>query len=331
MKILFIRFSSIGDIVLTTPVIRCVKQQVKGAEVHFLLKKSYEPVLENNPFIDKKHFYQDDIGKIISELKKEHFDVVIDLQKNFRSFRIKLALGVKHYSFNKLNIHKWLLVNFKINILPEKHIVDRYMETIKSLNVVNDGNGLDYFITKKDEEVLNDLPVSHKNNYIAWVIGARHNTKMLPIEKMISIGAKINTPIVLLGGPEDFLKAEILANENPIKFFNACGKYSLNQSAALVKNAKKVITHDTGLMHIAAAFKKDIISVWGNTIPGFGMYPYFGTNAKRQTSNEIFGSSTILEVNNLSCRPCSKIGFEKCPKGHFKCMKEIDEVVFNDL
>ena len=331
MKILFIRFSSIGDIVLTTPVIRCVKQQLKDAEVHFLLKKSYEPVLENNPFIDKKHFYQDDLGKIISELKKERFDVVIDLQKNFRSFRIKLALGVKHYSFNKLNIHKWLLVNFKINILPDKHIVDRYMETIKSLNVVNDGHGLDYFITKKDEDLLIDLPSTHKDGYIAWVIGARHNTKMLPIEKMISIGAKINSPIILLGGPEDFRKGEMLANENPIKIFNTCGKYSLNQSAALVKNSKKVITHDTGLMHIAAAFQKDIISVWGNTIPEFGMYPYYGNSTKRQTPNAKLATSTILEVNHLPCRPCSKIGFEKCPRGHFKCMKNIDENIFNKI
>ncbi len=331
MKILIIRFSSIGDIVLTTPVIRCVKQQVKGAEVHFLLKKSFDAVLENNPFVDKKHFYEDDLKKIISDLKKEKFDVVIDLQKNFRSFRIKNALGVKHFTFDKLNLQKWLLVNFKINFLPDNHIVDRYLEAVKTLGVINDGAGLDYFITKKDESVLNDLPLSHKSGYLAWVIGAKHNTKMLPIEKMISIGSKINSPIVLLGGIEDRKRGEMLAKQDETKFFNACGKYSLNQSAAFVKNSKRVISNDTGLMHVASAFKKEIISIWGNTIPEFGMYPYFGGDAKSQKSKIKNDLSVILEVKNLNCRPCTKIGFEKCPKGHFKCMKEISEDVFSKM
>lgn len=331
MKILIIRFSSIGDIVLTTPVIRCIKQQVKDAEVHFLLKKSFEPVLENNPFIDKKHLYEDDLRKIISDLKKERFDVVIDLQKNFRSFKIKSALGVKQFTFDKLNLQKWLLVNFKINFLPDKHIVDRYLEAVKTFGVINDGAGLDYFITKKDEEILDDLPSSHKDGYLAWVIGAKHNTKMLPIEKMISIGSKINSPIVLLGGIEDRERGDMLTKQDETKFFNACGKYSLNQSAALVKNSKRVISNDTGLMHIAAAFKKDIVSIWGNTIPEFGMYPYYGGDKISQKSKVKNDLSVVLEVKNLSCRPCTKIGFVSCPKGHFKCMNNIDEGIFNKM
>jgi len=338
MKILVIRFSSIGDIVLTTPVIRCIKKQLPGVELHFLLKKSYEPVLKHNPYIDKRHFYDDNLSLTIAELKKERFDVVIDLQKNFRSLKIKLALGVKSFSFDKLNIEKWLLVNFKINRLPKIHIVDRYMEAVKSLGVVNDGGGLDYFISTDDETVISELPASHRNGYIGWVIGARHNTKMLPIEKMISIGQKIKSPVVLLGGKEDFERGEQLAHIDKNRFYNACGKFSLNQSAALVKHAKKIITHDTGLMHIAAAYDKEIISVWGNTVPEFGMFPYQVKGQRLKVKNEIGGQksearneSLILEVSGLSCRPCSKIGFEKCPKGHFKCMRDIDEEVFGDL
>ena len=328
MKLLFIRFSSIGDIVLTTPVIRCVKQQLKNVEVHFLMKKSYADVLENNPYIDKKIYFEENESLIIEQLKKEKYDVVIDLQKNFRSLRIKKALGVKSFSFDKLNIQKWILVNFKINFLPKLHIVDRYMQAVKSLGVVNDGNGLDYFISPDDEAVINQIPSSHKNGYVAWVIGARHFTKRLPIEKMISISQKIKSPIVLLGGIEDVETGNILSNENPSKIFNACGKFSLNQSAALVKLSERVITHDTGLMHIAAAFNKEIISIWGNTVPEFGMYPYFGESQKSKVESQRL---KILEVKNLSCRPCSKIGFEKCPRGHFKCMREINEDVFNNL
>ena len=279
MKLLIIRFSSIGDIVLTTPVIRCIKQQIPNVEVHFLLKKIYSPVLQHNPYIDKI-IYNDDFHLTISELKKEHYDVVIDLQKNFRSLRIKQSLGIKSHTFDKLNIKKWLLVNFKINVLPKIHIVDRYLKAVRSFGVVNDGSGLDYFISQEDEYILKELPGTHQRGFLAWVIGARHNTKMLPLNKMISIGRKINSPVVLLGGPEDFQRGELLSNEDKDKFFNACGKFSLNQSAALLKNSKKVITHDTGLMHIAAAFNKDIISVWGNTVPEFGMFPYYGKEVR---------------------------------------------------
>lgn len=331
MKILFIRFSSIGDIVLTTPVIRCVKKQLHDAEVHFLLKKSFTPVLENNPYIDKYFYYEDNITALVETLKEENYDLIIDLQKNFRSFRIKQLLGVKSFSFDKLNIKKWLLVNLKINLLPPVHIVDRYMKSVSSLGVVNDGNGLDYFITQADEAVSNSIPESHRNGYIAWVIGARHFTKRLPFDKMISISKKINSPIILLGDKADHAIGEELSKEDRSKIFNACGLFSLNQSAALVKHAKKVITHDTGLMHIAAAFKKEIISIWGNTVPEFGMYPYFGGVVQSaKDKGQSFGS-VILEVKNLSCRPCSKIGFEKCPKGHFRCMREIDESIFKDF
>lgn len=289
---------------------------MKNAELHFLLKKNFASVLENNPYIDKKFYFDDDLSRTIDELKKENYDCVIDLQKNFRSARIKSALGVKNYTFDKLNFKKWILVNFKINLLPDVHIVDRYMLAAGPLGVKNDGAGLDYFLSADDEGVIDELPESHRTNYVALVIGAKHFTKKLPVEKLISVAGKINSSIILLGGPEDFEAGEKISSADPLKIFNACGKFPLNKSAAIIKNARKVITHDTGLMHIAAAFKKNIISVWGNTVPAFGMYPYFG-NQK--------GNSLILEVNGLSCRPCSKIGFERCPRGHFRCMKDIDE------
>jgi ADP-heptose:LPS heptosyltransferase len=317
MKILFLRFSSIGDIVLTTPVIRAVKQQL-NAEIHFVAKKSFADVIKNNPYIDKKYYFEKKPDEILAELKGESYDYVIDLQKNRKSFLLKKNLGGKSFTFDKLNFRKWLVVNFKLDVLPHIHIVDRYMKAVEPLGVKNDNDGLDYFITPEDEKAISTLPFSSQQ-YIGWVIGAKHNTKRLPPEKLISIARKINSPVVLLGGKEDFARGEILVKEVGGNIFNACGKFSLNESAAIVKHAKKIITHDTGLMHIAAAFRKEIISVWGNTIPEFGMYPYFG--AEKDTS-------VILEVKNLSCRPCSKIGFEKCPRGHFKCMREIDEGIF---
>lgn len=318
-KFLIIRFSSIGDIVLTSPVVRCLKQQMPDAEVHFLTKKSFASVIEHNPFIDKKIYLDGELSALIPELKEEKYDYIIDLHHNLRTLNLKRKLGVKSFSFNKLNFEKWLLVNFKINRMPDVHIVDRYMETVKSLGVVNDGKGLDYFVGTQIESPIEKLPKGFQNGYIAFVIGAKHNTKKLPAEKIISICKKINQPVVLLGGKEDFEEGEKINSQLAIdnkQVFNACGKFSLNESALLVKQAGKVITHDTGLMHIAAAFKKEIISVWGNTVPEFGMYPYYG---------DFSVSNLQSRVSNLPCRPCSKIGFDKCPKGHFKCMMDQDE------
>ena len=316
MKFLIIRFSSIGDIVLTTPVVRCLKQQVENAEVHFLTKATYRTIVENNPHIDKVHVLDNDFDSLIEKLRAENYDHIIDLHHNLRTLKVKKALKiVPSVSFNKLNVQKWLLTGLKINVLPNIHIVDRYMETVKKFALRNDGKGLDYFIPKSDIVPDGDIPASQSLGYVAIVIGAAHNTKKLPLKKLQELCNTIDHPIILLGGAEDMILGSKIAAIDPIKIYNSCGKFNINESADLVRRAKLIITHDTGLMHIAAAFKKSVISVWGNTVPRFGMAPYYG-NA--------MVAHDIAEVKGLWCRPCSKIGFAKCPLGHFKCMNKQD-------
>jgi ADP-heptose:LPS heptosyltransferase len=316
-KILIIRFSSIGDIVLTTPVIRCLRKKYPDAEIHFLTKRSFRNIVAHNPYINKIHTLGDSFELMLHELLIEEYDYIIDLHHNLRTLRIKRFLkNVKSFSFNKLNVEKFILTNFKINTLPKKHIVDRNLETVASLGVVNDGMGLDYFIPKMDEIKKDDIPTSHMHGYIAVVIGAALATKKLPLHKLKELCAAIDHPIILLGGKEDYEDGKAIAKVDDIKIYNACGKFNLNESADLVKGSKLVISHDTGLMHIAAALQKPVISVWGNTVPAFGMYPYYGSRSNRQYD--------VVEINKLWCRPCSKIGYKKCPRGHFKCMEKID-------
>ena len=314
MKFLIIRFSSIGDIVLTTPVVRCLKKQLPDSEIHFLTKQAFGTIVESNPYIDKVHLLAHSWETVVHELKQENYDYIIDLHHNLRTLRLKKDLGIRSFPFNKLNVQKWIYTNFKWNLMPDLHIVDRYLKTVESFGIKNDGAGLDYFIPAEDEIKQKDIPASHHAGYIGLVIGAAHNTKKLPLEKLKELCTKIDHPIILLGGKEDNENAKQIASVDPIRIYNACGKFKLNESADLVRKSKLIITHDTGLMHIAAAFKKKIISVWGNTVPDFGMYPYYG-NAQVQ----IFQ----FEINGLRCRPCSKIGYAKCPRGHFKCMKQI--------
>ncbi len=316
-KYLIIRFSSIGDIVLTTPVIRCLKKQT-GAEVHFLTKKSFKSILEYNPYVDKVYAIQSKVGEVIGELKKEKYDAVIDLHGNIRTKQVKFRLSAKAYTFDKINFKKWQMVYLKKNNLPETHIVDRYLKTVEPLGVENDGKGLDYFLPPEEDYIQKMIKfkfpkMDFEKPYVVFAIGAAHQTKM-PTRKMIeTIANSSSEKIVFVGGPNEKTLGDFIAVNQP-NMLNTAGSTTFHESAFLIKKSKKVITPDTGMMHIAAAFQKEIVSLWGNTIPEFGMYPYLNDSKQNK----------MFEVKGLSCRPCSKIGFEKCPKGHFKCMNNLD-------
>lgn len=315
MKILVIRFSSIGDIVLTSPVVRVLKLQL-GAEVHFLCRKSFRAVVEHNPYIDCVHTIEKRVQEILPELRREHFDYIIDLHGNLRSWLVKQALwSVPARTFDKLNYKKWLLTTFKINLMPAVHIVDRYLATVAVLGLTPDGKGLDYFVGVQDVVDPASLsPLLAGDKFTAVVVGAAHATKRLPEDRLVALCTRLQGAVVLLGGPSDEAVGERIAAAVGSRVVNACGKLRLNQSADLLRQASRVITHDTGLMHIAAAYGKPIVSIWGNTTPALGMYPYM---PEGQVENR------ILEVSGLDCRPCSKIGFDACPKGHFRCMRDI--------
>lgn len=320
MKVLIVRFSSIGDIVLTTPVIRAVKQQL-NAEVHYLTKRSFRGILAHNPYVDKVYTIDKKVSEVKAELQAENYDYVLDLHHNLRSRQVKWALRAKAYTFDKINLEKWLIANLKVDRLPDTHIVHRYMATAAPLGAVYDGQGLDYFIPEEDEVAMGALlsknvlgPVADAPAYTALVIGAAHNTKRLPTHRLIELCQMLTGPVVLLGGPAEAEEGQSIADAGGGHVLNTCGKFNLNQSASVVQQASRVITHDTGLMHIAAAFRKPIVSIWGNTIPEFGMYPFFPEGE---------GHNTTVQVEGLKCRPCSKIGYQRCPKGHFRCMEDL--------
>lgn len=314
-KILIIRFSSIGDIVLTSPLLRAIKTQQPDTEIHYITKKAYAATLEHNPHIDKLFLLENKLSDILPQLKKEQYDFIIDLHKNLRSLRIKTYLKKPTASFDKLNRQKWLLVRFKKNRMPNVHIVQRYFDTLKAIGVSNEHKGLEYYSGHGEQKTIPGLKESIQENFAAVVIGGTYFTKQIPEEKLNELISKITIPVVLLGGKGDLEIAEKVAKNHPQKVFVAAGKSNLNESAEIIRRSQFVISSDTGLMHIAAAYQKKIYSVWGNTVPEFGMYPYMPENPKQ---------SVILEVKNLKCRPCSKLGYNNCPKKHFDCMMKQD-------
>ncbi|MCX7729432.1 MAG: glycosyltransferase family 9 protein [Bacteroidia bacterium] len=309
-KVLVIRFSSIGDIVLTSPVLRCLYQQ--NFEVHFLVKERFFSVVKNYPYLHHIHAFHHLPTEQLSALKKENFDFVVDLQNNWKSKWLCMRLNKPFKGFPKLNLIKLLVVLTKQKwLLPKVHIVDRYFKAIQPLGVEKDNMGLDFFIDEKN--VSQKIRGMVQTPYSILVPGGSYFTKQIPLVKIEEIlKTHIHQKFIAIGDSQDYDKIKSIENRYT-NLINMCGQTNLDESAFLIQHAEYVITSDTGMMHIAAALKKKIISVWGNTIPEFGMYPYMPAEG-----------SKIIENNAIWCRPCSKLGYSKCPLGHFKCMRGLN-------
>jgi ADP-heptose:LPS heptosyltransferase len=280
--------------------------------VHFLTKPAFKYIYDNNPYVDRLLLLKPTLSETIEEIKAENYDYIIDLHNNLRTSLIKLRTGIKSSTYKKQRLRKWLSLKFNLKLVPPVHLVERYLKTVRFLGVKNDGKPIDYYV-KTEHDLKKLLPASHQENYVAFVIGATHFTKRMPNEKIINICRQINRPIVLLGGEDVRANGIEIADAAGNKVYNACGSTSLDESVYLVSKATSVIGFDTGLTHIAEAFDKPIASIWGGTVPELlGVQPYMVKDA------EVIGI-------NLPCRPCSKFGLEKCPLGHFKCMRDIPD------
>ena len=305
-KILVLRFSSIGDIVLTTPVIRCLKLQL-DAEIDFLTKCEYKDLIILNPNINEV-LTLSNLSKTIDILRRKDYDFVIDLQKNILSLKIRLALRVKSYTFSKNNFKRYLLIYFGINLLND-HIVDRYFKAVKKLNVYNDNNGIDYFTNKTN------IDFNVEQDYICWCLSGSYENKRLSIKQIKNIISKLHIPVLLIGGQAEKDSSDRIINSIESKnVFNLCGETTINESAFFIKKSKLFLTNDTGMMHIASAFSMPIISFWGCTKPSLGFSAYLPNNKSKNI------------ISNLSERPCSKHG-SYCRVQSEGCIKEIDENV----
>ncbi|MBQ9639062.1 MAG: glycosyltransferase family 9 protein [Bacteroidales bacterium] len=310
MKILIIRFSSIGDIVLTSAVVRGVKQQVPSAELHFLTKPSFAPLLQHNPYVDKLYTLQSSLWGTAQLLRREHYDQVVDLHCNLRSHVLRLLLCCKSTGFDKEDGARRRYVRTKLFAGTGLHVVDRYFGAVRSLQVRNDGRGLDLFMpTAADKTALEQLLPGAP--YVAIVCGAQHYTKQIPIDRLHFLCENLHLPVVLVGGKteQELLQQEDWTAQGQV--FNLCGCTGLSDSARIIGRAAVVITPDTGMMHIAAALRRPVIAIWGCTTPQMGFAPY-GTEAVN------------LEVQALKCRPCSRFGLERCPLQHYDCMQKQD-------
>jgi heptosyltransferase-2 len=317
-KILIIRLSSLGDILLTTPLVRAIKTQFPNIKIDMLVREEYADVIKLNPYLDNKLFFKkndQDYNKLIEQLRENDYGLVIDLQNNLRSKKVASSLNIKTVKFDKRSFDKFLLVNFKINRLNEAPPIPfRYARTIQNIKL--DEQGLDLFTDKSVNSVL-----TGKNNLIGFCPGARHFTKRWPTEYFVELGNKLvqnGHTIVLFGGKID----KEICTELAVKIsgaINLSNDDDLLQTAADMKLCEKVVCNDSGLMHTASAVGTKVLAIFGSTVKEFGFIPFNCDHL-------------ILENNLLTCRPCSHIGRSDCPKKHFECMKSIKpEFVFEQL
>jgi lipopolysaccharide heptosyltransferase II len=306
-KILIIRFSSLGDVLLTTPLIRSIKKTYPHLEIQFLTKPNYADVLKNNTYISKIFIFEnsENVNFVIGKLKNERYDLIIDLQNNPRSTSIRQKLKINFLRFQKRDLDKLLLVKLKINKLKNAPPIPvRYAETVKGIKL--DDEGLDLFTDKKPSFRF-DL----SKKYIGLCPGARHFTKKWPKEYFIELGKLLNENkfgILIFGGKADKeLCTEISGSiSNSINLSN---NDEILQTAANMKTCTAIFCNDSGLMHTACAVNIPVFVFFGSSVKEFGFTPYKNR-------------SVIFENNTLNCRPCSHIGRTRCPLKHFKCMKD---------
>lgn len=311
-KILLIRFSSIGDVVLTTPVISSLRACHPDAEIHFLTKAANAPLLTFHPGIGKLHLFTGDMGETLRGLRAEKFDYVIDLHSSIRSRWLRLRLGVRGTRYRKGSLRTRLYTRFRIGSPEPIHVVERYEETLAKAGCNRTGFPLGIFLEPVAEKAAAEKVrlTAGGGACIAVNLGGKFATKKWIPERYATLLNQLGTPVVLLGGASEAKEATLIAGCLQVPVINAVNQASLGESMALLKACSLVISHDSGLMHVAAAFGKPIVSIWGHSLPAFGFTPW-------KTK------SVIVETEGLACRPCSKLGYDACPKGHFKCMNNI--------
>ena len=324
-KILIIRMSSIGDILLTTPVIRLLKHKFPASKIDFVIKKNFAQVLADHPQVDRfyifdKHSENSSLRAIKKEIRQQQYDLIVDLHNNIRSRFLTLGSRAKLiFHYRKGIVPRFFHVKFKLKF--SKVIVPAYQKYIKCLKlygIEDDHQGLDFYVHPKIEQQVRKkygyFWQEDKLSIIGIVPGAQHPTKRWTSEGFSSVinylVEKGKYQIILFGNQDDRKIAATLDLPSSSKILNSIGELSLREAGALMKCCDAVVTNDSGLMHLASALKKKVVAIFGSTTEELGFFPYLTEHI-------------VIQNNSLTCRPCSHIGRKKCPKKHFKCMKDI--------
>lgn len=330
-KTLIIRFSSIGDIVLSTPLVRVLRSRFPDMQMDYVVRKEYADLIRSNQNLNVTHEFDASTGfaglRILKKkLKEERYDLILDLHDSIRSRYLRSLLGVRRIEvLDKRLKERTVLVRFKKNTYREiVPVADRYIETVEEFGIENDGKGAELHIPDETLFSVSGRIAALRLNRFERVLGlcpfARHATKEWPTDRFSQVASgfvrKFDGAVMIFGGSADGerglpLIKELVNEHGEERVINFTGTLTLSETAAAMQYCDVIVTNDTGLMHIADAMQRSIVAMFGSTVREFGFFP---------SENR----SIVLERKGLYCRPCSHIGREQCPEGHFRCMKEIE-------
>lgn len=318
-RILAVRFSAIGDIVLTTPLLRAIRGRHPQAHVTFLTRAAYAPLLSDNPRLDEVIAWdpRTPLRELIRDLKSRPFTHRLDLHGSLRSGRIRRALGGRWGRYPKHRLARAMLIRTRRNFYRDtRHVVERYFDAAKRLDVTPDGNPAELYLRREAFAAADAFLEAHRlgreRTLLAVAPGAAHATKQWPERHWLALMGRLTAraDVVILGGPAEAALAARLVEAGGARAASAAGRFDLQGTAALVKRSRALAAGDTGVMHMATAVGTPVVALYGPTVEAFGFFPYRARAA-------------VLQRTDLACRPCSAMGGPRCPLGHHRCMEEI--------
>lgn len=322
-SILVIRLTSMGDVVLATPLVRQLRRTYPDARIDVAIADRFADVWANNPQVTLvwpvPSVHASEAG--MDELKLEMleslsgewggaYDLVVDLQNSFRSAALRRGLGTTVVRAPKHRVEKLAMVYLKKRPAVTTSIIDRYRSTVQHLPLVADTDGCEIWLP--GEHTYPSVRPARERTRVALVPGAHHATKRWPIVRYAELAAALvrhGREVVLLGGSSDVELCDAVEAAAGVPVLRADGATSVEATIRMIDTCACVITNDTGVMHLAAARRAPVVAIFGSTVRELGFAPY--------------GTAYRIVEHDVACRPCSHIGRATCPKGHFLCMEGI--------
>jgi len=312
--LLLVRFSSIGDVLLTTPLVRALRARHPDAELVFVTKQAMAPLVADNPHLSRVVTLApgESVRALARRLAALHPTRGLDLHGSLRSAALRLLVRCPWRGYSKRKLARGVLVSTKIDLYFHRvPVAERYFEAARGLGVRPDGGPPEFFLAAAARERVAQWIGARGLDARPLAVlapGAAHFTKRWPHERWLALAQRLRDQgyaLLSVGGPEDRAAAEALV---PL-VENAAGAFTLQETGAALARARVAITGDTGVMHMATGVGTPVVALFGPTVEQFGFFPY---SAK----------ATVLE-RGLDCRPCSTMGGPSCPMGHHRCLRDI--------
>ena len=320
---MIIRLSAMGDVLLTTPLIRMLKKRFPGVTIEFIVKAQYAPLIQSNPHIDRVWMFSPEQGfseiwRHVHRMRSAGYDAVVDLQSNIRSWLLRTFSGARRkFRYRLGRGRRYFLVRFGMHRNESySPIPMRYLATVSSWGIEDDGLGLEFVVEKDAKQSVSshlaEAGMNDNEKIVVLAPGATHWTKRWPAGYFAEVGdhfSRMQKRVILVGGEMDREVCGCVERSMNSLVLNLAGRLSIQETAALLDVSTLLVSNDTGVMHMGAALGKPVVAVFGPTTHHLGFFP--------------FRTPSIVVERPVHCRPCSFHGTERCPQNHFQCMKQI--------